>query len=313
MVCTRKKDYGEPPLRLRQPAPTPLHAIMKPDAAAVAGNDNQDESKEPHTDKKEPYSEFTLFSKLPCELRLEVWKHSMAPRLVVVAPKTLGERRLQYSRKMLPVQFSVNSEARECALRRYNLRFTIRISATDPRPPTHYLELFRGDRHHAHVVMSPDDTLGFLGWEAVRIGSDLERRWHFRVEHSNATSPWHSRNKPTTSGAQPEVKNVVCLGKAHVSNTNVVHDLDLTASRNLDSIPYQKFATTRKFGSPWFSFWEEIYFDDNLQIPYFKSVGNLEEFGRFVLPWLRCSGTIWRFELGCMPPTSESDPFARMV
>lgn len=313
MVCTRKKDYGEPPPKLRQPAPTPRDAIMKPDAAAVAGGDHQDESKKPHTDEKKPYSEFTFFSKLPCELRVEVWKYSMAPRLVVVAPKTLGERRLQFSRNMLPAQFSVNSESRECALRRYNLRFTIKASVTDDSRPKYLLKFFRDVRHHAHVVMSPDDTLGFLGWGPV-CSRGPRRCWNFRVEHSNAASPWYSRNKPIISGAQPEVKKVVWLSEALLSKPRIVHDLNSTASWDLDSIPHQKSATARKFAGVCSGLWKATYSKDHLLISYFRSTGNFEEWGRKILPTLIWSGDIWRFELGCTPPTtSKSEPSTRMI
>ncbi|KAH8753527.1 hypothetical protein F5883DRAFT_650873 [Diaporthe sp. PMI_573] len=313
MVCTRKKDYGEPPPpKQRRPRATQQDAITKPDAAAAVGDANQDESKtsKSHTDQQGPYTEFPSFSKLPCELCLMIWEESMTPRLVAVGPKAIGGRRLiQHIRSMLPSQLSVNSESRHAALDHYKMRFTISITIDKARFD-HNCWRFKSEvtRHQARVVMSPDDTLGLLGWEKLVLWSSCT----FQVENANGISPWDSESKPMAFRAQPDVKKVAFLGLDLAWNARIVHDLNSTVSWNLDSILHKKSTRPRKLYSlwdPWYSDSEAAYSKDHVLIHSRNYNGSLQEWGARLLcrasrediPDWRGAPDILAFELGKEP------------
>lgn len=215
MVCTRKKDYGEAPLKQRRTAAAQQYVTRK-------------------TDDRGNYLEFTLFPKLPGELRDMIWKESMTPRLVVVEPSGIVYMRCPaYTKKVLPAQLCVNSESRFWALRRYSLRFTITLIVNLDGQHTWDCHNFRGSRHHANVVMSPDDTLGLLGWDCVPHGVKQK----LQVESVNWDSPWMG-NWPNTSsgGAQPEVKKVAFLGRKLGSRAEIIHALNSTVSWDVNTI-----------------------------------------------------------------------------
>jgi hypothetical protein len=228
MVSTRKKDYGEPgPLKRGAPQPT-----------------QQDESKESHTANQMPCTEFTFFPKLPHELRIDVWKASMTPRLVVVEPHGDGYRRHRaYNKKILPAQFSVNSEAREIAVRRYNLGITVTLIVDKNGDHRWSCPSFRGIMHHANVVMSPDDTLGLFGWDTLLKGVG----WKVRVESVdlNRLRSWNRRDI-TMCGAQPEVKKVAFLGYHLGSRPKLIHTLNSIVSLDMNTVLHTESTTLRK-------------------------------------------------------------------
>jgi hypothetical protein len=72
----------------------------------------------------QPSPTFTLFPKLPTELRLKIWKHARQPRIIRFKYKS-NNSSWSHLRAIAkpPVLFQVNREAREAALKIYELTF----------------------------------------------------------------------------------------------------------------------------------------------------------------------------------------------
>lgn len=119
MVSTRKKDYGSAPLPKRP---------------------------------KRPLNDFTLFSRLPFELQLMIWKASMTPRLIAVGPKGPGTPLSHHSKKILPSLFPVNQGSRYCALRHYSIRLTISLTVDETGEHLWDCPEFQSTTYHANVV-----------------------------------------------------------------------------------------------------------------------------------------------------------------
>lgn len=221
----------------------------------------------------------------------------MTPRLVSVGSRTTRTRRAQHSRNVLPVQFSVNSESRECALRHYNLRFT--ISLTVSRKPFHALSswdcvLWEGVRHNANVVMSFDDTLRIFGSEGWRLKRN--HVWKCRISNANMASPWNSQSQWTSIGGQPELKRVARLGPDFTSHARILNDLNSTVSWNLDSMLDKKYARVRKLassGGPR----EETYLKGHVLRLHAKFLHNLKEGSQRLVPVREGGPDVRIFEL----------------
>jgi hypothetical protein len=72
------------------------------------------------------WREFTKFPKLPPELRLRIWSHSLPdPRIVTIEQSLTRAKDYRIScQNRVPGTLLVNRESREVALKRYSLRFT---------------------------------------------------------------------------------------------------------------------------------------------------------------------------------------------
>ncbi|KAH6724299.1 hypothetical protein BKA61DRAFT_588202 [Leptodontidium sp. MPI-SDFR-AT-0119] len=79
---------------------------------------------------------FTLFPKLPSELRLEVWKFALPGSRVVEVLYNASNGRSCYSSCPPPIHLSVSYEARQVALERYKLSFATLMS-----PPIIYFDM----------------------------------------------------------------------------------------------------------------------------------------------------------------------------
>lgn len=172
-----------------------------------------------------------------------IWEASMLPRLVPVGPKGLGKPLSEHSKIILPALLYVNKDSRYCALRHYSLRFTITLTVDETGKHQWNCPEFQGTEHHANVVMSPDDTLGFFGWETLRQG------YGTRFGVKNANGIWASY--PTDLGAQPEVKKVAFLRPEIVSDPRFIHYLNRGASWDWDSSLHGKLSSVRKLDVPW--------------------------------------------------------------
>lgn len=279
MVCTRKKDYGEPPVKKRR---------VKP-------------------------KEFIFFSKLPCELRLEIWKHSMNDDAAVGLE---GIDTVAYwwkhIRTVLPAQFSVNLESRECALRHYNLRLS--ISVTVGRLRSHWwprYEKCEGFRYHANVVLSSDDNLCVFGEEWM--SAQPRHVWKCQISNANTTSPWNSQSKSRPVGARPEVKQLAPLGPDLTSharilvnpNSMVSWDLDLPIldlDRDHDMLLRKK--PKPSFCGPQYVRLEEAVgqdFTGHVLVLHARFLENLEALSQTLVPALDGGPDIRPFELRWKP------------
>lgn len=288
MVCTRKKDYGDaPPPKKRMPSSIRKFtiAVKGPDAVAETGllYDTRGTLEKSRHNTQIPYTEFTLFQKLPCELRLMIWEASMTPRLVPVVPKSrrsTGRFRFPRGKKILPALFSVNKESRYCALRHYTLRFTIALTVDQTGLHKWDCPNFKGTTHRAHVLMSPDDTLGLIGWESLYLGHKMR----FRVEKGNETSPWE--NYPINHGAEPEVKKVAFLGRDVAWDPqNFVHNVNSMFSWDLDLILHTKSTHARKLNAPsdsWY-LWEAPSLKQDVLIQSRNFNGSVEDLGIWLM------------------------------
>ena len=227
MVRTRRKDYAEEAKTAR----------------GVVGD---------HVGKRR-HGAFHIFQELPCELRLMVWEAAMTPRLVAVNPspypKDLDEARNRKNREIslirgIPPLLAVNQEARHVALRHYTWRFTM-----------DYMIVHRGwepaesERRRAHVIMSPEDTLGLFRCRDNSMGA-VDRIRDFDVKVANdKRSPWRV-HQTTDAPREPHwFKKVAILGSAIKSNLHIVRALNITLW-DLDSILNAPSAGVRMARSP---------------------------------------------------------------
>ncbi|KAL1857422.1 hypothetical protein Daus18300_010395 [Diaporthe australafricana] len=286
MVSTRKKDYGEAPLKQRPTAATQQVVMM--------------------THEPGPCSEFTLFPKLPGELRGMIWNESMTPRLVVVEPSGMEHKRGAKYSKTLPAQLRVDSDSRFWALRRYNLRFTITVFVSTEGSYRKFSAIWR----QANVVKSPDDTLGLLGWDHLPTGVTHK----FHLQSANWDGLWVGNCPETSSdGAQPEVKKVAFLGGKLASSAGFVHDLNSTITWDVNTILHTESTKLREMYPPLGSLWSTIpdpYYSMNHVLIHSRNFsGSFQEWGERLL--LRVSQEAiarWRgapdimaFELGEQP------------
>ncbi|KAI3316999.1 hypothetical protein HD806DRAFT_551265 [Xylariaceae sp. AK1471] len=135
--------------------------------------------------------EFTLFQRLPVELRVKIWKMAMEePRLVHLYARRCGlyDRLVwgdgastlrrgvprgsglkikngRYEYQQVPPFFFVNNEARHEALRHYTIRFKVD-------------QMGRGQSSTARLIMSPDDIL--VSWHHIKMYWDEEDK--FKLE-----------------------------------------------------------------------------------------------------------------------------------
>lgn len=243
MVRTRKQDYtGDVMQQEHRQArqPTRTETVRK------VGR-----SKADHIGKRNSGMLFSVFQRLPCELRLMVWEAAMAPRLVAVIPRPCPkDHDLARDRKNreisllrgIPALLAVNQEARHVALRHYTWRFTIDITISTGFP----WSPLDAEHRRARVVMSPDDTLGLFrckqSWrERVRIS-------RFDVKIANdKRNPW--RIHPTTDAPKDGFKKVAILGDAVESNLHIVRALNITLW-DLDSILHSESEDARTASSP---------------------------------------------------------------
>lgn len=77
---------------------------------------------------------FSLFAQLPPELRLQIWAHLLAPRILIIScqePSTAAEQAVELaarpSARLVPVLLHVNREARTLALSHYELAFSWKV------------------------------------------------------------------------------------------------------------------------------------------------------------------------------------------
>lgn len=238
----------------------------------------------------------------------------MTPRLVVIEPTgkfkngyspngdVRHKRRTTYRKKVLPVQFSVNSKAREFALRHYILRFTISVAVNTGGLRVHR-DFLPFTFCHANVVMSPEDTLGLLGW----CKAHPESGWKFHVENVAWESPWVG-NKPTACGTQPDVKKVAFLQAYLGPRSRILHALNSTVSWDVTSILHTKSAMLSRLyplGPPWYT--HKFYAMDFISIRSRTFSGTLKEWGERLSYRLRhrglqhCDADILAFELGRRP------------
>lgn len=262
MVCTRKKYYGDaPPPKQRKRDPKGWLSYVEVRGTASKVRSLTD------TDKQKPITEFPLFPKLPCEVRLMIWEASMMPRLVPVGPRGI-KRFSQQSKQILPALFSINKDSRYCALRHYTLRFTITLTVDETGKHRWNCPEFQCTKYHANVVMSPDDTLGLLGWDTLKLGYEAR----FRVKNANGKGPWQSH--PVNHGAQskPKVKKVAFLGPDIAHRHETVQALN-SMRRDLKSVLHAKSTRVRQewVGSRHRGF---VSFQSR------KFNGNLEEWGK---------------------------------
>lgn len=297
MVSTRKKDYGEP-------APKKKHVPPK----VIEEGD----PKRPNTPNQIPCVKFSLFPKLPPELRLEVWKMSMTPRLVVVEPKSPWYNGpSKFGKKILPSHFSINSEAREYALRHYSLRFTVTVIVDLTGRHNWYCHNFRGIRYHANAIMSPDDTLGLIGWETLPCAFG----WKFGVESADSSGPWASkRPNVRLGGMQPKVTKVAFLAATLRSGSNAIDVLNRTVSGDLTQILHTKSDKLRKLlyhEAPGYTLRHRGYFKDHVLMHSRNFNGTLQEWGERLMYRIKHRGLaeseglpdILAFELGKQPGT----------
>lgn len=178
-----------------------------------------------------------------------IWQASMTPRLVAVGAKGLTLPRSLHSKCILPALLSVNQDSRHCALRHYTMRFSIILTVDKTGQHEWDCPHFQGIYHQANVVMSPDDTLGLLGWETLRLG----HRTRFQVKSANGKSPWEGF--PTSHGVQPEIKKVAFLGRDIALEPGIVRYLNSRAETDLNSILHAKRTHLRRVYTPhrpWF-------------------------------------------------------------
>ncbi|KAG8158250.1 hypothetical protein KVR01_012011 [Diaporthe batatas] len=293
MVSTRKKDYGEPP---------PPKKRARPKV-------NEDDDPNQISSMK-----FTWFPKLPPELRIEIWKMSMTPRLVVVQPRWIAARRLllKFKKTMFPAHLSVNCEAREIAWRHYSLKLTLTVTVDITGLHSWDCPDFQSRQYSARAVMSPDDTLGFLGWEDIR----REYGWKFQVESEERSDPW-ARWAPQNArlcGAQPqpEVTKVAFLRPDFRCNPEAIDFLNFSNSRDLRSILHTKSDKLRKIfthGSPGHTTPGPGSPKDHVLIHSRNFNGTLEQWGERLLRRIEFGGLpesqeppdILAFELGRQP------------
>lgn len=291
MVSTRKKDYGD--------APPPKQRKLHPEGRLNYVEVHRTTSKLfslTNTDKQKPITEFALFPKLPCEVRLMIWEASMAPRLVPVGPR--GQKRFsQQSKQILPALFSVNKDSRHCALRHYTLRFIITLYVDETGKHRWYCPKFKCTKYHANVVMSPKDTLGLLGWDTLNLGYEAR----FRVKNADGKGPWKSY--PINHGAQsePKVKKVAFLGPDIASRCGTVQRVN-SKRWDLNSILHAKSTRVRQE-------WVGPQYRDFVSFQSRKFNGNLEEWGKRLMyrakhgalaTW-KGAPDILAFELGMEP------------
>lgn len=229
-----------------------------------------------------------------------IWEASMTPRLVVITPKPDGfpwpwEAPRSSPGILLPVFFSVSKESRHCALRHYVWKFTISIMSRSSRIGNPAYR--RITTQEARVVMSPSDTLGFLGWKfQTRFGHTL----YICVDSSNETSPWEVLS--TRHSTQPGVKSIALLDHDPSDNHRIVSDPNSTPSLDVDSVlhnlgstalwvgdqPLQpKSAKARSLNSlyPWY---DPTYSEHKLSMRPYTFLGSLWEWGNYLWPRIRC-------------------------
>ncbi|POS75619.1 hypothetical protein DHEL01_v205978 [Diaporthe helianthi] len=267
-----------------------------------------------------PCMEFTFFQKLPPELRIEVWKISMRPRLVVLEPNGKWcNSRSDFTKKIFPAYLSVNCEARDCALRHYSLRVTITVAVDTRR----YQNLNYYPRYHANAIMSPDDTLGFLGWE--NFANSRRYGWKFQVDNANSSGPWAS-NRPDASlcGIQQQVNKVAFLTSNFRSNSKIIDELNSTVSWDVRSILHTKSDKLRKLSPPgasWYEIGNPHYIKDHVLMHSRNFSGSLQEWGERLLHRFNNDGLlhltglpdILAFELGKQPDTMPAPPPALLM
>lgn len=315
MVCTRKKDYGEPPVKKRKPPLTGQDLIVRSDAASGAGvrDDTRhyiaclsqghcppwisprvfeqsnprferiDQSAGGSTNaKKYPLTYFPQFQKLPCEIRLLIWEASMTSQLVAVRPKPDGRRDTEHNgpKLFLPALFCVNSEARQRALRHYRWRFTLRLVALEPNPPPRQRIVMPSTPvQHARVVMSSHDTLGFMGW-------GFQNRsvcsWKIGIRGAGKTSPWEKQT--TAHESQLEFGKVAILGQRLEADPRIIYDLNSAPCLDVDSILHARhWIQSRIIRGPWYNLEEKTYSASIISIRQFALTSNLEIWSEEVL------------------------------
>lgn len=317
MVCTRKKDYGEPPAKKRKPPLFGQDLTVRSDAASAVGfgDDTRDiaclsqsdcppripprvfEQIDPRFEridqstegsgisKECPLTIFPQFQMLPCEIRLLIWEASMTSQLVAIKPKPNG-RRDTGSKKpklFLPALFCVNIEARQCALRHYRWRFTLTLQAAlttnshDPMLPV--TPVPATSVRHARVVMSSHDTLGFIG---RGFQTDDGYRWKIGIHSADETSPWERQT--TAHESQVKLENVAILGPSLEADPRIIYDLNSTPSWDIDKILHNK--STMKLDTlqdPWYSPKDRTYSKQSLSIRHFRLTSDLQGWGESVL------------------------------
>lgn len=232
-----------------------------------------------------------------------IWEFSMTPRLVVVTPKPneipwVWEAQRSSPGMLLPVFFSVSKESRHCALRHYVWKFTISIMSRSSR--IGYPAYRRITTQEARVVMSPSDTLGFLGWKfQTRFGHVL----YMCVTSSNETSPWEVLS--TRHSTRPEVKSIALLDHDPSDNHRIFSDPNSTPSLDVDSILHNLGSTPLSVGDqrlqaksakarslyslyPWYDPMDETYSKHKISMRPYTFLGSLWEWGQHLWPRIRC-------------------------
>lgn len=252
MVRTRKKDYNAEVMQQkhRQKA-LPTRAETEDEAISGAAGTAAKQKGAPKADhigkRNRRRVVFTRFRKLPCELRLMIWEAAATPRLVAVIPRpcpkdsdTASNREISIIRG-IPALFAVNKESRHVALRHYTWRFTLDIKIC-----CGMLWAPNVEHRRAHVVMSPDDTLGLFPCQQGR--EDTVWISKFDVKASNdKRSPW--RVHESTDAPNQGFKKVAILGDAVKANLHIVRALNVTLW-NLESILHAQSADIRTAVSP---------------------------------------------------------------
>lgn len=203
----------------------------------------------------------------------------MTSQLVAVKPKPDGRRDTEHNRPklFLPALFCVNNEARQCALRHYRWRFTLRLVAFRPNPPLRRRFVMPGTPvQHARVVMSSHDTLGFMSWGfQKRLGCS----WKIEIQGADETSPWERQT--TAHESQLKLEKVAILGPRLEADPRIIYDLN---SAGVDSILHAKHTMhLRIIRGPWYSLEEKTYSVSVIRIRAFVLTSNLQEWGEKVL------------------------------
>lgn len=249
MVRTRKKDYAKEAMQQEQ-----RQTAQSRPADMAGGTDAAT-----HIGKRSRNEMFDRFQHLPCELRLMVWKAAMTPRLVAVnprpCPKGRDDARDRKNREInlirgIPALLAVNQEARHVALRHYTWRFIIDIAIEKGQywNGGDYWDMRGRENRRAHVVMSPDDTLGLFRCKGER--EDFVQISRFRVKVANyKKSPWRIHQTTAAPHGQQWFKKVAILGDAIESHLHIVRALNVTLW-DLDSILHAASAEARTARSP---------------------------------------------------------------
>jgi hypothetical protein len=168
---------------------------------APAPSDPFSEPTKSETELSEPLSEFSCFSKLPLELRLEIWNLGMLPRTVDVFLHRIGRANSidwplveLYSRNPVPVSLQVCQESRAEAKRTYKLCFGTHLVTVEEkcgmfgfiRNPRTYFSYKMDTAHFQYAGIHMEGTLPikYMMYHDVRNIRHIRSDWCEHVSES---------------------------------------------------------------------------------------------------------------------------------